>query len=204
MTFFKKLAIVAAFAATGAQAAPVTPPAPITEYMKFDLSNSTEGVKGIYTGTYKIDSITGAHAIDVVNYLDPLAPTVPALVKDDSFIDDFYFTIQDDQYVTFNTGVTFAPRPTALFDSVGLFDFVGGEYLPVDFINSPTSLFEDGFFLHSGSYFLEISGSIEANGGGFTGVLTTTPIPEPSSLALMLAGIGAMFSLARRRKNHQA
>ena len=201
MTFFKKLAIVAAFAATAVTGAHA---APVTEYMKFDLVNSTENDPGVYTGTYKIDSITGATAIDADTYFDPVPTPVPALVKGDSFIDDFFLTIQDDQYVSFYTNVKFGPKPTALFDSVGLFDFVGGEYVPVDFINSPTSLFEDGFFLHSGSYVLEISGSILANGGGFTGVLTTSPIPEPSSLALMLAGIGAMFSLARRRNNRQA
>ena len=193
MTIISKLALSAALAfgaVTCAQAA--------TEYTTFDLVNSTENVPGVYTGTYAINSITGASPTDLFG--NPVA----ALVAGDFFVDDFVFTIQDDQYVSFYAVSTFNPIPTALFQSVTLYDFVGGVYSPIDSIDSPISLFEDGFALHSGAYALEITGQLLANGGGFNGVLTTTPVPEPSSLALMLAGVGAMFSLARRRKNHQA
>lgn len=193
MTIFSKFALSAALAlgtVTGAQAA--------TEYTTFDLVNSTENVPGVYTGTYAINSITGASPTDLFG--NPIA----ALVAKDSFVDDFVFTIQDAQYVSFWAISTFNPAPTIHFTSVTLYDFVGGVYSPVNTINSQISLFEDGFGLHSGSYALEITGDLLAKGGGFNGVLTTTPVPEPSSLALMLAGVGAMFSMARRRKNNQA
>ncbi len=201
MTIFKKLAIAAVFAATiatGAQAAPVT------EYMSFDLQNSTEGTAHVYTGTYAIDSITDAVAYDVTTIFDTDPTVVPAGVAGDSFIIDFVLRIQDPQYVSFHAISTFQPAPTVQFFSVTLGDFLGGVYNPVNTINSPISLYEDGFELHSGSYAMEFTGVFLSDGGGFNGVLTTTPVPEPSSLALMLAGVGAMFSLARRRKNSRA
>jgi hypothetical protein len=188
MTIFKKLALAAALVVgtvTGAHAATVS--------TTFDLSNSTAGVGGVYTGTYAIDS-----------FKDPFGDPLPALKKGDLFEDFFQLTIQDSQYVTFDATSTFKPKATVTFTDVGLYDFAGGFYAPADSSNSRTSLYEDGIALHSGSYFLYIAGIVNKDGGGFTGTLTTSPVPEPSSLALLLAGVGAMFSLARRRKSHQA
>ncbi len=58
---------------------------------------------------------------------------------------------------------------------------------------------ESADFVDSGIYYIEIEGTIEEDGGGFSGEINTTPIPEPSSLLLLLAGLGVMGTLARRR-----
>ncbi len=54
-------------------------------------------------------------------------------------------------------------------------------------------------FLDSGIYYVEIQGTVTVAGGGFSGKINTTPIPEPSNALLLLAGLGVLGTLARRR-----
>ena len=54
--------------------------------------------------------------------------------------------------------------------------------------------------LAPGSYFYEITGNATGTQGGFYSIASTvTLIPEPQSLALLLAGLGVVGSLYRRR-----
>jgi hypothetical protein len=57
--------------------------------------------------------------------------------------------------------------------------------------------------LHAGTYILELSGVTLPTGGSYAGQLTliTTPVPEPETYAMFLAGLGLMGAIARRRKN---
>jgi hypothetical protein len=56
--------------------------------------------------------------------------------------------------------------------------------------------------LGAGTYELHIDGSQTASRASYGGNITVTPaIPEPETYALMLAGLGAMGFVARRRKN---
>jgi hypothetical protein len=59
--------------------------------------------------------------------------------------------------------------------------------------------------LASGYYHLNVFGKAKGTGGGlYNGVLSisaTTPIPEPESYAMLLAGLGLMGGIARRRAN---
>jgi hypothetical protein len=55
--------------------------------------------------------------------------------------------------------------------------------------------------LGSGSYRLEVSGqAVGTNGGKYNGWLSVTPVPEPESYAMFLAGLGIMGAIARRRR----
>jgi hypothetical protein len=47
-----------------------------------------------------------------------------------------------------------------------------------------------------GQFVLELRGT---NQGNFGGNLTVTPVPEPETLAMMLAGLGVVGSLIRKR-----
>lgn len=58
--------------------------------------------------------------------------------------------------------------------------------------------------LGAGSYTLNVFGNPSGSfGGGYGGFLATVtaPIPEPETYAMMLAGLGALGFLARRRRN---
>lgn len=55
----------------------------------------------------------------------------------------------------------------------------------------------------AGSYYLNVTGlSNGAQGGIYNGAISVTaPIPEPDTYAMLLAGLGTVGFLARRRKN---
>ncbi len=52
----------------------------------------------------------------------------------------------------------------------------------------------------SGIYYIEVKGTVTRANGGFSGSVFTTAVPEPTNIALMLAGIGLVGTMARRRK----
>lgn len=54
----------------------------------------------------------------------------------------------------------------------------------------------------AGAYELKVTGSVltPATVGSYSGNLNLSPIPEPGTYALMLAGLGAMAFVARRRR----
>ena len=57
------------------------------------------------------------------------------------------------------------------------------------------------FGLTSGTYALKVDGKVMGNGGGaFGGDLTIAPVPEPETYGMLLAGLGVVGFLARRRK----
>lgn len=55
--------------------------------------------------------------------------------------------------------------------------------------------------LPAGNFSLTISGTAGPGGASYGGNIVATPVPEPETLAMMLAGLGALGFLARRRQN---
>jgi hypothetical protein len=53
--------------------------------------------------------------------------------------------------------------------------------------------------LGAGSYYLEVAGKSVGATAGYNGTITLTPVPEPETNALMLAGIGMLGLIARRK-----
>ena len=55
--------------------------------------------------------------------------------------------------------------------------------------------------LSSGNYYLQVSGSLVSNtSGSFGGSVQLNPVPEPETYGMMIAGLGVLGFLARRRK----
>lgn len=73
--------------------------------------------------------------------------------------------------------------------------------LAADGFKGTAVLFDDVPLEAGASYALEFRGTIAgAFGGSYGGTLNITPVPEPQSAALVLASLGALGVLARRRQ----
>ena len=193
MTTIKKLALASAFAAfavTGAQAA--------EEDTLFLLQNATENTPGVFTGTYPISN----QGTDIDGF------AVQSRIAGDTFVDDFILQLQDTQDVSFGVVSQFHfPKNSILWDvtftSISLTDIFGvTTFIPTDSDFESHSASADWLGLGSGTYDLEFQGTINVKDGTYGGDLVTVPsVPEPTGWALMLAGLGAMGMLARRRKS---
>ena len=193
MTLFKKLALASAFAAfavTGAHAS--------QEDTTFLLDNITANTPGVFSGTYPISN----------QGLDWNGFAVQQRIVGDTFVDDFVLQLQDSQDVSF--GITSEQHLVGKktlwdvsFSSFSLTDLTGATFFtPTDSDLEKHSASADWTGLGSGTYDLEITGTINVKNGTYGGDLYTVPsVPEPTGWALMLAGIGAMGVLARRRKS---
>jgi hypothetical protein len=52
-----------------------------------------------------------------------------------------------------------------------------------------------------GNYYLQVSGTVVSNqAASFSGQLALNPVPEPETYGMMLAGLGVLGFMARRRK----
>jgi hypothetical protein len=56
-----------------------------------------------------------------------------------------------------------------------------------------------GALVPNHTYALRLTGMTLASGGSYAGSINVTPVPEPESYALFLAGLGLMGFIARRR-----
>jgi PEP-CTERM motif len=67
---------------------------------------------------------------------------------------------------------------------------------------SATTVVLNPLSLAAGTYTLQIRGTVSgSSGGSYAGVLNlTNPVPEPETYAMMLAGLGLMGFMSRRRK----
>ncbi|MFZ6750079.1 FxDxF family PEP-CTERM protein [Undibacterium sp. Ren11W] len=69
-------------------------------------------------------------------------------------------------------------------------------------IGSSSALDHDFLKVAAGNYHVDIKGNAYGIGGGtYAGSMTVSAVPEPETYAMMLAGLGLIAVVSRRRKN---
>ena len=87
----------------------------------------------------------------------------------------------------------------SLYMEMGATDMLMGQY---SFDGTTGSTWHTMAGLTSGSYYYQITGDANGSKGGFYSISSTvTPVPEPETYAMLLAGLGVVGSLYRRRKS---
>jgi hypothetical protein len=113
------------------------------------------------------------------------------LVTGGTFSDDFYFTLDGTSSVTGSVAEFFGD---VSFSAVAL---DGAAAL----LTATTTGYSFSFAnLAAGDYVLTVTGSSPVGLNAYAGSLMAQPVPEPQSVAMLLAGLGLMGAVATRRR----
>jgi hypothetical protein len=124
----------------------------------------------------------------------------------DTFADHFTFSVTGTVPTNLDAIVSSISRTAATgLDITGLSLFSSDNTL----ISSGTSLHSgatdvwtlSGNSLSAGNYYVQVSGNMVSDtSGSFGGAMMLAPVPEPETYGMMLAGLGLVGFMARRRK----
>ncbi len=147
-----------------------------------------------------------------------------------TFYDDYYFYISPSQIDSITASVStpfggssigvsspqarlfsWAPNQALAFPTTGAITANGGQGALINPWASDTvqtingsqfyiSNFSDSN-LATGYYVLQITGTVDPQGGSYTGSLNLSPVPIPAALPLFMVGLGLLGAAARRARS---
>jgi hypothetical protein len=176
------------------------------------MKNSTSLLAGLVLATASLGS--SAFAADISS-----APKALTIVDTSAFFGDaFAMNNSGDTFMdhfTFNVATT-PVNLDAIISSISRTAATGLDITGLGLYSSAGTLVRAGSMastgvqdiwtlsannLASGNYYLQVSGSLVSNtSGAFGGSVMLNPVPEPETYGMVLAGLGVVGMLARRRK----
>lgn len=117
-----------------------------------------------------------------------------------AFLDEFTFlpVFSESLVSSVLSTIGFKSSQTIQFDWVKL----NGQLLTLDTSSSTVLAYTPAEFYLTGPITLEVKGSSGGN-ASYSGVINLTVVPEPEGYALMLAGLGVVGYIARRKRKVQ-
>ncbi|MCF6346650.1 MAG: FxDxF family PEP-CTERM protein [Thiomicrorhabdus sp.] len=145
-------------------------------------------------------SFASAATLNLENLTNATVTDNVASVAVGAFSSVFDFTIDVDS--VFNAYATGTPASISAFTGIFLSNGLAGSTGFSPPIDSPyAGIFDQT--LSAGTYTLTVEGLGLAGNSGYTleaSAFSVSPVPEPSSIALMLGGLGLVGFMAARRK----
>ncbi|MCV2361543.1 FxDxF family PEP-CTERM protein [Paucibacter sp. TC2R-5] len=116
-----------------------------------------------------------------------------------TFSDSWIFTIGAPSDVSFGAQSSFTALANQIQNFSGVLTGYGALTKTVDVVKNQVNLGWSGQ-LAAGDYEVVITGKTLVSNTSYTGQVVTTPVPEPTTYALLLGGLGVVGFVARRRK----
>lgn len=143
-----------------------------------------------------------------VGSLDPLSPSASfSNTVNGSFSDIWTFNLGTESIVAAsitNVAITFGSFSTGQINNFaatlnGKPLLLGGSSQTTNGVTVATQVLAGSNTLPAGFYQLKVSGTTVNGQASYGGNIVATPVPEPETYAMLLAGLGVVGFLARRR-----